>query len=66
MGGRGLGGGPRGFLTEEEKQNRPKLTRDLVKRIFAYLKPYLLQFFLVLLAILFAAAIGLFGSTCSF
>lgn len=62
MGGKGLGGGPRGFLTEEEKQNRPKLTKGLLKRIFAYLKPYLLQFFLVLIAILFAAVIGLLPS----
>ena len=34
-------GGPRGaqFLTEEEKNNRPKVTKSLLKRIFSYLKP---------------------------
>lgn len=28
--------GPRGFLTEEEKQNMPKVTKGLLKRIFSY------------------------------
>ena len=27
-----IGGGPRGFLTDEEKQNKPKLTKALLKR----------------------------------
>ena len=31
-----IGGGPRGFLTDEEKQNKPKLTKALLKRIFGY------------------------------
>ena len=39
-----IGGGPRGFLTDEEKQNKPKLTKALLKRIFGYLSPYKLQF----------------------
>ena len=60
--GRGPGGGMRGFLTEEEKKNRPKLTKRLLFRILAYLKPYRLQFALVLIAILIAAVIGLFPS----
>ncbi|MEA4870768.1 MAG: ABC transporter ATP-binding protein [Christensenella sp.] len=60
--GKGLGGGPRGFLTEEEKKNRPKLTKQLLYRILAYLKPYRIQFALVLLAILIAAVIGLLPS----
>ncbi len=33
-------GGPRGranFLTEEEKKNTPKITKELLTRIFAYL-----------------------------
>ena len=61
MGGRGLGG-PRGYLTEEEKKNRPKLTKQLLIRILSYLKPYRVQFVFVFLAILISAVIGLFPS----
>lgn len=61
VGGR-IGGGVRSFLTEEEKKNRPKVTKQLLGRILAYLKPYRLQFMLVLLAILLAAVIGLLPS----
>ncbi len=57
--------GPRGFLTEEEKLNTPRLNRDLLVRIFSYLKPYWLQFILVFLAILLSATIGLFPSIIS-
>lgn len=60
--GRGMGGGPRSYLTEEEKQNRPKVTKGLLKRILAYLKPYRLQFAFVFIAILFSAVVGLFPS----
>ena len=59
--GRGLGG-PRGYLTEEEKKNRPKLSKQLLFRILAYLKPYRAQFVFVLLAILISAVVGLFPS----
>ncbi len=59
--GRGLGG-PRGYLTEEEKKNRPKLSKALLFRILAYLKPYRVQFVFVFLAILISAVIGLFPS----
>jgi len=62
LGGRGLGGGPRGYLTEEEKKNRPKLDRALLLRILSYLKPYRVQFVFVFLAILISAVIGLFPS----
>jgi len=62
MGAGGRFGGPRGFLTEEEKRNRPKLTKQLLLRILAYLKPYRLQFAAVLVAILLSAVIGLFPS----
>ncbi len=58
----GPGGGPRGFLTEEEKKNTPKVTWPLIKRIMSYLKPYLLQLVLVLLAIVVSAAVGLLPS----
>lgn len=59
--GRGFGG-MRGFLTEEEKQNRPKVTKALLLRILSYLKPYRVQFVFVFLAILISAVIGLFPS----
>ena len=32
--------GPNRFLTEEEKKNRPRITKALLKRIFSYLLPY--------------------------
>ena len=43
-------GGPmgRGYLTEEEKANRPKVTLPLLKRIFSYLVPYWKQLLIVL------------------
>ena len=44
--------GPRGFLTDEEKANMPKVTGALLKRILGYLKPYWLQFILVFVTIL--------------
>ena len=58
--GRGLG--PRGFLTEEEKQNLPQVNGALLKRILSYLKPYWLQFLLVFAAILLSAVLGLLPS----
>ena len=39
--------GPRGFLTEEEKQNAPKVTKELIFRILKYLKPYWFQLLIV-------------------
>lgn len=62
MGGRMGGMGPRGFLTEEEKKNRPKVTKGLIKRILGYLKPYWKQFILVFITILVAAVVGLLPS----
>ena len=39
--GRGPGGHfSRGFMTEEEKANQPKVTKALLKRIVSYLRPY--------------------------
>ena len=59
----GPGGlGPRGFLTEEEKKNKPRVTRGLLIRIISYLKPYWPQFLLVFLAILLSATVGLLPS----
>ena len=54
--------GPTRFLTEEEKQNMPKVTKELLARIMAYLRPYRLQFVFVFIAILISAAVGLFPS----
>ncbi len=60
--GMGRGLGPRGFLTEEEKQNMPKVTSKLLLRILSYLKPYWFQFLLVFVAILLSATVGLLPS----
>ena len=55
-------GGPRGFLTEEEKANKPHVTKELLLRILSYLKPYWFQFLLVFVAILLSATVGLLPS----
>ena len=54
--------GPRGFLTEEEKANMPKVDKKLIKRILSYLKPYTIQFIFVFLAILISSIVGLLPS----
>ena len=54
--------GPRGFLTEEEKANMPKVDKNLILRILSYLKPYRVQFVFVFLAILISAVVGLLPS----
>lgn len=54
--------GPMSFLTEEEKQNMPKVTKELIFRILGYLKPYWLQFIFVFITILLSATIGLLPS----
>lgn len=51
-----------GFLTEEEKANRPKVTWPLIKRILSYLKPYWKQMALVLLLIAVSSVLGLLPS----
>ena len=50
------------FLTDEEKANAPKVTKELLLRILGYLKPYWVQFLLVFLAILVSAVVGLLPS----
>ena len=62
MAGPGRAFGPRGFLTDEEKQNMPKVSGALIKRILSYLKPYWFQFVLVFAAILLSAVLGLLPS----
>lgn len=57
-------GGPmsRGYLTEEEKENRPKVTIPLLKRIFSYLKPYWKQMVIVLICIIISSVLSLLPS----
>ncbi len=62
MPGPGGGLGPRGFLTDEEKKNKPKVSKALLLRILSYLKPYWLQFLFVFVAILLSATVGLLPS----
>ncbi len=62
MAGPGGGRGPMHFLTDEEKQNKPKVTKELLVRIAGYLKPYVFQFILVFITIIVAAVIGLLPS----
>ena len=56
----GFRGRGRGFLTEEEKRNKPKITADLLKRIFSYLKPYWKQFTVVVVTIVISAVLGVY------
>ena len=56
------GHGPVHFMTDEEKQQVPKVTKGLLLRIASYLKPYKFQFALVFITILLSAAIGLLPS----
>ncbi len=58
-------GGPRGranFLSDEEKKNAPKITRELMTRVFSYLKPYRRQLLLVLGCIAVSSVCSLFPS----
>ncbi len=58
-----MGGGmSRGFMTEEEKANRPKVTKELLLRVLSYLKPYWKQMLLVLCAIALSALLALYPS----
>ncbi len=56
------GFGPRGFLTEEEKQSTPKISRQLIGRILRYLKPYWLQLITVFAIIILSSVLGLLPS----
>ena len=40
------------FLTQQEKANRPKISKELIKRISSYLKPYFKHLILVVLIII--------------
>ena len=54
--------GPRGFLTDEEKNNLPTVTWDLIKRILGYLTPYWTRFILVFITIILSSVLGLLPS----
>ena len=61
--GRGPGGHfSRGFMTEEEKANQPKVTSALLKRVFSYLTPYRGRLALVLVCIAAASFFTLLPS----
>ncbi|MFY9901898.1 MAG: ABC transporter ATP-binding protein [Trichococcus sp.] len=60
MGGNGFKGGRGGFLTDEEKQNSPKITAPLLKRMFSYLIPYWKQLIVSVLAIITSSVFGVF------
>ncbi|NLT11263.1 MAG: ABC transporter ATP-binding protein [Clostridiaceae bacterium] len=55
----------RAYLTEEEKANKPKVTKALLRRIGAYLKPYWKQMSLVLLAIVASSVFRMMPSILS-
>ncbi len=57
MGGRGFR-----YETQEEKRNRPKLTKALLGRILSYLKPYWLPLSLALMTIILAAMLNVYPS----
>ena len=58
-----MGFGPGGkYMTEEEKQNLPKVTPELLKRVFSYLTPYWKQLVLTLLCIVFSSIMTLMPS----
>ncbi|MCR4634285.1 MAG: ABC transporter ATP-binding protein/permease [Erysipelotrichaceae bacterium] len=54
--------GPRGFLTEEEKKNAPKLSKELIIRILKYLLPYTFQLLIVFAIIILSSVLGLLPS----
>jgi ATP-binding cassette subfamily B protein len=61
-GGRMGGAFQRGFMTEEEKKNQPKITKELIVRVFSYLKPYWKQLALVLVSIAVSSVLTLYPS----
>ena len=63
MAGRGPGGPMGGrYMTEEEKANQPKITPELLKRVFSYLVPYWKQLLLVIAAIFVSSTMKLLPS----
>ncbi|MBQ9322140.1 MAG: ABC transporter ATP-binding protein [Eubacterium sp.] len=60
-GGPGFGHGGK-FLTEEEKANQPKVTKELLVRVFSYLKPYRNQLLLAVVCIAASSILTLLPS----
>ncbi|MBQ4343021.1 MAG: ABC transporter ATP-binding protein [Erysipelotrichaceae bacterium] len=50
------------YLSEEEKKNKPKVTKKLLMRIASYLKPYAFQMTLVLVLIALSSSFSLLPS----
>ena len=50
------------YMTDEEKANQPKVTNELLQRIFSYFKPYSGRMLLLLLTIAMTAFLTLFPS----
>lgn len=61
MSGRG-GRHRQGFLSEEEKKNRPKISKELIARIASYLAPYWKQMLLIVLTIIISAILRILPS----
>ena len=62
MHGMGFGPGSRSFMSDEEKKALPKVTPELLKRVFSYLLPYWKQLALTLLCIVFSSVMTLMPS----
>ena len=60
--GMGFGPGSRNFMSEEEKKKLPRVTPELLKRVFSYLRPYWKQLVLTLLCIVFSSVMTLMPS----
>ena len=54
--------GPRGFLTDEEKNNLPTVSWALIRRILGYLAPYWSKFVMVFVTIILSSVLGLLPS----
>ncbi len=58
----GMGRGMRDFLTEEEKKNSPAVTKELLFRVFSWLKPYWKQFAVTLFCIIISSVLSILPS----
>ena len=54
--------GPRGFLTDDEKNNLPTISWALIRRILSYLVPYWSRFVMVFITIVLSSVLGLLPS----
>ena len=58
----GMGRGMRDFLTDEEKSQAPAVTKELIIRVFSWLKPYWKQFALTLFCIIISSILSILPS----